>query len=208
MNTKYESIKQSVFSKAPLDEFRKQEQQKSELKLQGGHDEPENTIKTSGMATNQSLLQGEDRQLQQQLIKNQLADFINHIDKTTLEKCDSLTFIPNFDAIEVNRSIKPAARKRSNKQGVNVNNIFISQNTSKSVIESSSSSSTMATKTQNESSLLSNSRRSLLDSFVVLSDDEQNFEETFDFNNIPKEFKGDYLKSKLFKKKTFFFCFK
>ena len=206
MNTKYESIKQSVFSKAPLDEFRKQEQQKAELKLQGGHDEPENTIKTSSMVTNQSLLLEEDRQLQQQLIKNQLADFINHIDKTTLEKCDSLTFIPNLDAIEVNRSIKPAARKRSNKQGVNVNNIFISQNTSKSVIESSSSSSTMATTTQNESILLSNSRRSLLDSFVVLSDDEQNFEETFDFNNIPKEFKGDYLKSKLFKKKPFF-CF-
>ena len=162
------------------------------------------------------LATNENEQLKQKLIKDQLAEFINHIDKKTLVECNSLTFIPNLDVMETKISPpstcrspkllegkrnysrrKPAERVASPQHNVNVNNIFITENNNSNLLSKENVSRDMFDNTAHISSIINtitsetnfsnmNSSRKSLLDGLVILSDDETIEETIDFNKIPK----------------------
>ena len=170
-----------------------------QVKLQRELDEQfkhinESVNKTSSMNTNQQFNSNRTSKLisvDQQVLKDQLADFINHIDKKTLA-CDSLTFVPDLDAAANIKSTSTRSRtstssesrsrsgnraRLNDKTSVNVNKIFISQNT-KTII-----SDTKLDTTNVRFISGNNLTGSKIDGSIVLSDDET-IEETIDLNKL------------------------
>ncbi len=117
-----------------------------------------------------------------ELIKEQLADFLNQIDKKTVEKCENLTFIPNLDATA---SPIHSSRSKSSKPQHAVN-IFISQDKSNTDTQFSTTTTTTSSIFQETNFGNFSSSEKSLNALVILSDDEMTIEETVDFNKIPK----------------------
>lgn len=181
-----------------------------QLRLQRELDEQfkhinESVNKTSNISTNQTSRPSKlVATLDQQHLKDQLADFINHIDKTSLA-CDTLTFVPKLDA-EVrsttsrSRTTSSESRGRSgnrrllsgsdSKQPVNVNKIFVSQNT-RTLISDSTVAEASSTSSANFRVITSSLNGSKIDGSIVLSDDDT-IEETIDLNTFTtsNDFKG------------------
>jgi hypothetical protein len=231
VNIEYESIKKNLFSKTHQEQVQKSEeelkkQQEELIRIQKDKQEKEkldNIIAENppSMILNYNenskaicptivVATNENEQLKRKLIKDQLAEFINHIDKKTLDKCNSLTFIPNLDVVGAEKKMshsskllegrrnysrrKPVNSVTSPQHSVNVNNIFITENSylskenvSKAMFDNTAHISSIINTITNETNFsnMNSSDKSLLDSFVILSDDET-IEETIDFNNIPK----------------------
>lgn len=116
-----------------------------------------------------------------ELIKEQLADFLNQIDKKTVEKCENLTFIPNLDAAATASPFHSSRSKSTIPQ--HAVNIFISQDKSNTDTQFTTTKTSIFQETNFGN--FSSSEKSL-NALVILSDDEMTIEETIDFNKIPK----------------------